>query len=64
MSVWQKCPVCEGSGKNTSKFKPNDEPEDCGTCNGTGIISQVSGKPPKNESKDNGDGPDKDVLKG
>lgn len=36
--AWQKCPVCNGTGKN---FISN-----CPTCNGHRIISEVTGLPP------------------
>ena len=45
--AWQKCPICDGEGKIGSKSllkRPK-----CNICNGKGIISELTGKPPKNE---------------
>lgn len=43
---YQKCPICEGSGKlQDSENMINHH--DCHVCNGHGIIHRVSGKPPK-----------------
>lgn len=39
---FQKCPVCEGSGK-VQRFGVNPV---CHVCNGHGIIDEVTGKPP------------------
>lgn len=39
--MWQKCPICLGVG-NTGFNK-------CSTCNGTKIISELSGLPPNYE---------------
>lgn len=36
--MYQKCPICEGKG--TQEEKP------CSTCNGTKIISSLTGLPP------------------
>jgi hypothetical protein len=42
--MWQKCPVCNGSG--VAGFALYTAPGLCGTCNGHGIISELSGAPP------------------
>lgn len=43
-SIWQICPLCQGN-KNL--------PKKCEICNGTGLISVITGKPPMsgNEEK-------------
>ena len=38
---WQKCPVCGGTGKNVNQEK-------CVTCQGFGIIDELTGRPPQN----------------
>lgn len=40
MEIWQKCPVCHG-------VQPEHELKKCKTCEGSGIIHTLSGKPPK-----------------
>ena len=44
--MWQKCPICNGTGKihNTSLLASFDV---CSTCNGTKIISELTGLPPQ-----------------
>jgi RecJ-like exonuclease len=49
--MWQKCPICDGTGKNYGyssllSYNPN-----CPTCNGQRIISELTGKPPAYEVK-------------
>ena len=46
--MWQKCPICNGTGVITKDYSENN----CKTCNGRGIISELTGFPPKyiNES--------------
>ena len=39
--MWQKCPVCIGTGNN-----PSLTTSKCKVCNGTGVISQITGLPP------------------
>lgn len=48
---YQKCPICYGAGY-TNRYFPNDL---CPTCNGKRIICELTGKPPKEESKTNGE---------
>ena len=43
--MWQKCPVCEGTGMVTFYNR-------CSVCNGKKIISEVDGLPPAEKSKD------------
>ena len=38
--MWQKCPICNGTG-NDPRFNST-----CSTCNGTKIISELTGLPP------------------
>ena len=40
--AFQKCPVCEGSGKSTTEFGST-----CHVCQGYGIINELNGQPPK-----------------
>jgi hypothetical protein len=42
--MWQKCPICNGTGTLMNSF---GQVLKCETCNGTNIISEVSGLPPK-----------------
>jgi DnaJ-class molecular chaperone len=42
--MWQKCPVCEGSGSSSNNLYQTSGL--CSTCNGHGIISEVTGFPP------------------
>ena len=46
---WQKCPVCEGSGKLPPYLVADIiiYGKDCPTCNGHRIISRVTGKSPE-----------------
>jgi DnaJ-class molecular chaperone len=41
--AWQKCPVCNGTGKNYGGLQSSAI---CPTCNGQRIISEVTGLPP------------------
>lgn len=41
--MWQKCPICNGTGLITKDYSENN----CKTCNGKGIISELTGLPPK-----------------
>ena len=47
--MWQKCPICNGDGK---VFKPlsNSSSSICTTCNGSKIISELTGLPPNSKS--------------
>lgn len=48
-SLWIKCPNCNGLGK-IEGTSPNLET--CPTCQGKGIISEITGLPPTNENKE------------
>lgn len=41
--AWQKCPVCNGTGKNYGGLQSSAI---CPTCNGQRIISEITGLPP------------------
>ncbi len=40
--AFQKCPVCNGTGKSVTS-----QHAACNTCNGTGIIDELTGFPPR-----------------
>ena len=46
MGNWQKCPVCNGTGKDVVT-KINETSSVCSVCNGKKIISTLNGNPPK-----------------
>lgn len=46
---WQKCPVCNGTGRNYNGSPIASTAPFCPTCNGHGIISELTGKPPAYE---------------
>ena len=48
---WQKCPVCNGTGRNYNGLPVASTAPFCPTCNGHGIISELTGKPPAYEIK-------------
>ena len=57
--MWQKCPICNGTGKYNNPLTMNTQ-DNCRTCNGKGIISQITGLPPNGVeirpiSRDSGD---------
>ena len=43
---WQKCPVCNGTGKNYNGSPIASSAPLCPTCNGHRIISELTGQPP------------------
>lgn len=45
ISIWQKCPVCDASGRVSLPLS-NNTFETCTVCKGTKIISTITGKPP------------------
>lgn len=49
--MWQKCPICNGTGKQENFDTPNKY-STCKTCLGTGIINTLTGKPPIKDNKD------------
>jgi hypothetical protein len=50
--MWQKCPICNGSGK-VANILSSSSFEVCSTCNGSKIISKLTGLPPNLDSKFN-----------
>lgn len=44
--MYQKCPICEGKGYN-SILNIYSLTQKCKTCNSKGIISKLTGLPPK-----------------
>lgn len=44
--MFQKCPICYGSGM---MYEVNKQSQPCPTCNGKRIISEVTGKPPEQD---------------
>ena len=44
--MWQKCPVCNGTGKSADFVTTSSTIPVCDVCNGKKIISQVNGLPP------------------
>ena len=51
--MWQKCPICNGTGKNYNGSPIASSAPFCPTCNGQRIISELTGKPPAYEIKTN-----------
>lgn len=49
MSVWQRCPICDGTGRTFDSF--GFRTLLCSTCNGNRIIDSASGKPPSNKKE-------------
>lgn len=43
--MYQKCPICNGTGKKLDYTK-------CHVCNGKGIISSITGNPPQSNDGD------------
>lgn len=46
--MYQKCPICNGSGIDSNYISSQYL---CKTCNGKGIISELTGLPPKEVNK-------------
>lgn len=44
--MWQKCPICEGTGKIGEEPRIKGDLGICPTCNGKRIISTLNGLPP------------------
>ena len=41
--MWQKCPICNGTGKTGEKLGYYSVEPNCSVCQGTKIISEVNG---------------------
>lgn len=50
MSMWIKCPNCNGTGAINGKYEGCTKK--CPTCNGRGIINELTGLPPFEYSED------------
>jgi len=44
--MWQKCPICNGTGKTGEKLGYYSMEPNCPTCHGMRIISEINGLPP------------------
>mgnify|MGYP000045817884 CR=1 FL=1 len=44
--MWQKCPICNGTGKVLTQPLKINRPSICPTCNGHNIINELTGLPP------------------
>jgi DnaJ-class molecular chaperone len=55
--MYQKCPICEGARKVFTQETLTTNQIKCGTCNGTGIISSLTGLPPAQQPTDFRDHP-------
>lgn len=44
--MWQKCPLCNGTGQDESWLIHNGTKPECPTCNGKRIINTLTGNPP------------------
>ncbi len=45
--MYQKCPICNGSGVDQVSAYTGKDPK-CLVCNGKRIINEITGKPPNN----------------
>lgn len=44
--MWQKCPICNGTGRSCLEIYTNNTSNPCKTCGSKGIISELTGLPP------------------
>ena len=44
--MWQKCPICKGTGLDPNCFIINNNPPKCPVCKGKRIINTLTGNPP------------------
>ena len=44
--MWQKCPMCNGTGSDPSWLVHNGNIPKCPVCKGERIINELTGKPP------------------
>ena len=59
-NMWQKCPICNGTGRVTDTIYTTNSFTKCNVCNSKGIISTLTGLPPtgievRPLAKDSGD---------
>jgi len=47
MNEWQKCPVCNGTGRTNDLPIASLSGNKCRVCDGRGIINTLTGNPPK-----------------
>ena len=47
--MFQKCPLCNGTGIHTHILNTGNPTIQCDVCKGQKIISQITGKPPAND---------------
>lgn len=44
--MWQICPICKGIGKVNHSYINNSNASLCKTCDGKGVISELTGLSP------------------
>ena len=44
--MWEKCPICKGTGLDPNCFIINNNPPKCPVCKGKRIINTLTGNPP------------------
>ena len=50
--MWQKCPVCGGSGEVPNPYPTTDiDGLPCSVCGGMKIINDLTGRPPKHDGE-------------
>lgn len=53
--MWQKCPICKGTGQDESWLVHNGGKPKCPACNGKRIINDLTGKPPIDDTIETSD---------
>ena len=53
--MWEKCPICNGTGSDPNYFIINNNTLKCPTCKGKRIISSLTGKPPIDDTIETSD---------
>lgn len=51
--MWQKCPMCNGTGSDPSWLVHDGNIPKCPVCKGERIINELTGKPPCKNKFDN-----------
>jgi len=49
--MWQKCPICEGTGRNSAPLSDSSY-HICSVCEGRKIINVETGLPPKTNNNE------------